>query len=123
MKDGAIAGIAVNTERQNPFISRRFTMATFITTIRFTEQGVKAVNETTKRAAAFKNAAKKMGVKVTAVYWTMGAFDGLLILEAPDAETATASLLQLGSIGNVQSTTVQAFHAEEMDKILAKLKG
>jgi uncharacterized protein with GYD domain len=98
-------------------------MATFITTIKFTEQGIKAIKDTTKRAAAVKAAAKKMGVKVSATYWTMGAFDGLLILEAPDAETATALLLQAGSMGNVQTTTVQVFNAEEMDKVLAKMGG
>ena len=95
-------------------------MATFISTIKFTAQGIQAINETTKRAAALKTAAKKLGVKVTAVYWTLGAFDGVLIFEAPDDETATAVLLKLGAAGNVQTTTARAFTASEMDAILAK---
>ncbi len=94
-------------------------MATYITTIKFTQQGIKGVNETTKRAAAFKAAAKKMGVKVTETYWTLGACDGLLILEAPDDETVTAAMLHLCSLGNVQTTTGRAFKAAEMEKILA----
>ena len=65
-------------------------MATFVSTIKFTEQGIKAIGETTKRAAAVKAAAKKMKVKVTDIYWTLGPFDGLLVFEAPDDETATA---------------------------------
>ena len=40
-------------------------MATFITTMHFTEQGIKAVKDTIDRATAFKTTAKKMGVKVT----------------------------------------------------------
>jgi uncharacterized protein with GYD domain len=60
-----------------------------------------------------------MGVKVTGFYWTLGAFDGLLIFEAPDDETATAVLLNVGSQGNVQTTTARAFTAAEMDRILA----
>jgi uncharacterized protein with GYD domain len=95
-------------------------MATFISTIKFTPQGIKAVGETTRRASALKAAAKKLGVKVTGVYWTLGAFDGLLIIEAPDDETATALLLQLGSLGNVQTTTCRAFGLAEMDQVLAK---
>ena len=95
-------------------------MATFVTTIRFTEQGIKAIGKTTKRAAALKSAANKIGVKVTNIFWTLGAYDGLLIFEAPDDETATGLLLQLGALGNVQTTTVRAFSAAEMDKILAK---
>ena len=47
-------------------------MATFITTIKFTQQGVKAIGETTKRAAAMKTAAKKLSVKITDIYWTLG---------------------------------------------------
>jgi uncharacterized protein with GYD domain len=94
-------------------------MATFITTIKFTEQGIKNIGETTKRAAAVKAAAKKLGVKVSEVYWTLGAFDGLLILEAPDDETVTAWLLNVGAQGNIQTTTARAFTAAEMDKILA----
>ena len=48
-------------------------MATFITTIKFTEKGIEGIRETGKRAAAFKAAAKKMGVKVTGIYWTLAS--------------------------------------------------
>ena len=96
-------------------------MATFITTIKFTEKGIKAIGETTKRADAFKAAAKKMGVKVNQIYWTLGAFDGAIVFDAPDDETASAALLHLGTSGNVHTTTVRAFNAAEMGKILAKL--
>jgi uncharacterized protein with GYD domain len=96
-------------------------MATFLTTIKFTQQGVKGIDETTKRAAAFKAAAKKLGVRVRDIYWTLGDHDGLLILEAPDDETATTVLLHLGAMGNVHTTTCRAFTAAEMDKILTKV--
>ena len=95
-------------------------MPTFISTVKFTGQGIQAVNETTKRAAAFKSAAKKMGVKVTNIYWTLGAYDGLLVFDAPDDETATALMLHLGALGNVQTNTSRAFSAAEMDQVLAK---
>jgi uncharacterized protein with GYD domain len=96
-------------------------MATFITTIKFTQQGVKGIDDTTKRAAAFKAAAKKLGVKVTATYWTLGEYEGLLILEAPDDETVMTAVLHLGAAGNVHTTTVRAFTAAEMDQIIAKV--
>ena len=96
-------------------------MATFISTIKFTQQGIKAIDQTTKRAAGLKAAAKKMGVKVKDIYWTLGDHDGVLIIEASDDETATALLLRLGAAGNVQTTTARGFTAAEMDKILAKV--
>jgi uncharacterized protein with GYD domain len=96
-------------------------MATFITTLHFTEQGIKAARNTCERAAAFKAAAEKMGVKVTGIYWTLGAFDGVMVCQAPDEETATAALLHLGSLGNIRTQTARAFDAAEMQKILSRL--
>ena len=96
-------------------------MATFITTVQFTEQGIKAVRDTCDRAAAFKAAAKKLGVKVTGLYWTLGAFDGVIVFEAPDEARATAALLHLGSLGNLRTQTARAFDAAEMQKILGLL--
>ena len=96
-------------------------MATFITTLHFTEQGVKAARDTCDRAAALMAAAEKLGVKVTGLYWTLGAFDGVLVCEAPDEATATALLLHLGAQGNVRTQTVRAFDAAEMRKVLGLL--
>ncbi len=96
-------------------------MATFITNIKFTQQGIKGIDETTKRAAALKVSAKKMGVKITNAYWTLGDHDGVLIFEAADDQTATKLLLHLGSMGNVHTTTTRAFTAAEMDKILTNV--
>jgi uncharacterized protein with GYD domain len=98
-------------------------MATFLTQIKFTEQGIKGIDESTKRAAALKATARKMGVKVTDIYWTLGDYDGLLVLEAADDETAAALLLHLGAMGNVHTSTVRAFTAAEMDAITAKSHG
>ncbi len=96
-------------------------MGTFITTIRFTDRGVGAIRESCKRAAAFKALAEKLGIQVRAQYWTMGAFDGLLIIQAPDEQTAAAALLQLDSVGAVHTQTARAFDAAEMEQVLAKM--
>jgi uncharacterized protein with GYD domain len=96
-------------------------MATFISTVKFTQKGIEAVRETSKRAAAFKASAKKLGVKVTGIYWTLGYFDGVIIFDAPDDETATVAMLQLSGLGNVHTTTARAFDAGQIDKVVAKL--
>src|SRR5262245_30247815 len=94
-------------------------MATFIASLRFTRQGIATIQDTCKRAAALRPAAKKLGCKVKEVYWTLGPFDGMLIFEAPDDDTATALMLHVGSQGNVQTQTARAFTANEMEKILS----
>jgi uncharacterized protein with GYD domain len=97
------------------------TMATFISTIKFTDQGIKNIQDTCKRAQAVEVEAEKMGIKVIGNYWTRGPFDGVLIMEAPDEVTATALMLQIGSLGNVQTQTTRAFQSDEMKSILAKV--
>src|SRR4051794_19020560 len=101
---------------------RKFAMATFITTIKFTQQGLKSIRETTRRAASIKTSARKMGVKVSDIYWTLGDHDGVLIFDAADDEAASSFLLNLGLMGNVHTTTLRAFTAAEMDKILGNVK-
>jgi uncharacterized protein with GYD domain len=96
-------------------------MATFIATINFTEQGIQNFQESPKRAAAFKSVAKKLGVKVTDVYWTLGRFDGVLIMEAASEEAVTAAMLQLSSLGNVKTTTARAFNSGEFEKVIGSL--
>ena len=98
-------------------------MPTFITTIKFTGQGIANIRDTTKRANTFRSKAEKMGVKVTDLFWTLGAFDGLILFDAPDEETATALMLHLGSLGTVQTQTGRAYREAEMSGILSKLSG
>ena len=98
-------------------------MATFISTVQFTDQGMKDIKSTGKRAEAFKATAEKMGIEVKHVFWTLGRFDGLVVFDAPDEETATALMLQLASYGNVHTETTRAYEASEMEQILSKLSG
>jgi len=96
-------------------------MATFITTLHFTEHGTKAVRDTCNRAAGFKTTAEKLGIKVIGQYWTLGTFDGVIVFEAPDEATATAAMLHLSSLGNVRTQTARAFDPSEMQKVLGLL--
>lgn len=64
-------------------------MATYIVLGQFTDQGIRNVADTSKRADAAKELAKKVGAKVRDLFWTIGRYDVALILEAPDDETMT----------------------------------
>jgi len=95
-------------------------MATFVSLVSWTDQGVKDFRDSGKRADAFTQFVEKSGGSVKAVYWTLGAYDLVVITEAPDAETATAVLLQVGSLGNVRTTTMEAFDRAAFDRIVSK---
>ena len=95
-------------------------MATYIALLQFTDQGVRNVKDTTKRAASASDVAAKMGVKFTDLFWTLGQHDLAIVAEAPDDETMTAVMLKLASLGNVKTQTMRAFRSKEMEAILKK---
>ena len=95
-------------------------MATFVSLINWTDQGIKAFKDSAERADAFAALVEKSGGKVVSLYWTLGEYDLVSITEAPDAETATAVLLQVGALGNVRSATMQAFDRDAFQAIVAK---
>jgi len=86
----------------------------------WTDQGIKTVKETTKRADQVKALAAKMGAKLD-VYYTMGAYDFVAIAEAPNDETYMQLALQIGSQGFVHTTTLKAWSQDEASKVLSKL--
>jgi uncharacterized protein with GYD domain len=96
-------------------------MPTFISLISETPQGATQINRSVERANQFRQEAAKFGAKVTATYWTLGAFDGVLIFEAPDDEKAAALLYHLASKGAVRTQTLRAFDAPSTQSILATL--
>ena len=96
-------------------------MATFISLVNFTQQGIRDFKDSPDRAAKFKAMAGKVGVTVKEVYWTMGVHDAVLILEAPDDEAVVAATLGLGSFGNVRTQTLRGFNSSEMKEIISKL--
>jgi uncharacterized protein with GYD domain len=96
-------------------------MATFVMLASFTEQGVRNVKETAKRADAFRQMAEKVGVTIRDIYWTLGPYDVVAVGEAPDDETATALSLSLASLGNVRTQTLRAFSRDEIDAIIKKM--
>ena len=96
-------------------------MATYIVFGNFTEQGIRNAKDLPKRKEAFKEMAKQLGVMVKDLYWTLGQYDIVLILEAQD-DAAVAELgLSLGKLGNVRTQTMRAFGPAEVTKLLDKM--
>ena len=95
-------------------------MARYISLLRFTAQGVKNLKQSPARAAAFCKTAEKAGVKVEAQLWTVGAYDGILILNATSEFKALNAIARLVATGNVSTETLQAFDAKEFAAIVGR---
>jgi uncharacterized protein with GYD domain len=95
-------------------------MATYVVLINWTEQGVRNFKDSVDRYEAAQNQFEGMGVRFTDTYWTLGGHDIVGILDAPDDETLAAALLTLASQGNVRTSSLRAFSADEMKSVIAK---
>ena len=83
----------------------------------WTAQGIKNVKETTSRATAAQAAAAKRGGKLD-IWWTMGRYDIVAVLDMPNAEAALGFLVSLGMQGNIETETLPAWGGNEVDEVL-----
>lgn len=96
-------------------------MPSYVMLAKFTDQGIRNIKESPKRQEAFRNLCEKAGVKLKDVYRTMGRYDVVAVLEAPDDVTVSAALYSLGALGNLHTETLRAFTRQETDQAIAKM--
>jgi uncharacterized protein with GYD domain len=96
-------------------------MITYVGLMSFTDKGLLSIKDTTKRAAAAKEAAKKVGVNMRELVWTQGEYDLVSIVEGEDEKSLAAFTLAIALQGNIRFQSLRAFSSSEMDEILAKL--
>jgi uncharacterized protein with GYD domain len=96
-------------------------MATFISLIRITQQGMENIKQSPAQLEVAKKAFKAMGAELKQSYMVMGQYDMVVIGEAPDDETAAKLSLSIGSKGAIRIETMRAFTEEEYRKIIGAL--
>jgi uncharacterized protein with GYD domain len=95
-------------------------MPTYVSLVNWTDQGIKDFRESTQRAEDFGKLAESSGGTVREMLWTVGQYDMVCVVDFPDEETGVAALLQANSLGNIRSSTLRAFGAEEMGAIVRR---
>jgi uncharacterized protein with GYD domain len=93
-------------------------MQKYVTLVSFTEEGIKNLKDTARRAKIFAESVKKKGVRIELTYWTFGRYDIVHVFEAPNDEVAAAVSFALGTMGTVRTETLRAFNIEEMTSIV-----
>jgi uncharacterized protein with GYD domain len=86
----------------------------------WTDQGTKDFRGSVQRGNSFREAVAQAGGRVRELVWTMGEYDFIVVLEAPDDETAAALVLRVAAAGNVRTKTMRAFDADQMSDIIAR---
>jgi uncharacterized protein with GYD domain len=105
----------------HPGLGEETTTLTFIVTLNWTDQGIRAVKEAPKRIQAARERAKKFGVEIKQVFLTSGQSDLLVIMETANGDNIAKFALMSGADGNVRSRTVRARPEAEMVKLTSEL--
>lgn len=95
-------------------------MPTYVSLLHWTEQGIKNYKDTPSRVEDASKLTESFGGRLREVLYTVGEYDLVAISEYPDDETATAVLLQIGSLGGIRSNTMRAFTVDQMRTIISK---
>jgi uncharacterized protein with GYD domain len=93
-------------------------MSTFIVSLSWTDQGIRAIKDWPKRGKASRELAKKVGVEIKQVYVTSGESDLLVILESPNPDNVAKFAVALGALGNVRTRTASAWTEAEFEKLI-----
>jgi len=96
-------------------------MPTYVTLVRYTDQGIRNIKESPARLEAAKKAAKAAGAEIKSFYLALGSYDIVIAAESPNDETAAKLWLSIGSLGNVRTDTLRVFDEAEFRKLIASL--
>jgi uncharacterized protein with GYD domain len=96
-------------------------MATYVSLVRFTDQGIRNVKQAGERIAAVDKLFAQVGARMSEIYLTMGRYDYVVVMEAPDDEAATKAALAVSSLGNVRTETLRAYPRAEIGEIIGGL--
>ena len=95
-------------------------MPTYLVLMNWTEQGARSAADTVDRYKAAESDLAQRGVTIKDIYWTVGPCDLVTVFEAADEETLSAGLLRLAAAGNLRTTTMRAFTADEMRSVVER---
>jgi uncharacterized protein with GYD domain len=96
-------------------------MTTYVILAKYTDAGVKAIKDSPARLDTAKRLLKEMGGEFRSFYLTLGDYDFIAMYDASDDAIAARFALQLGSLGNVRTTTLKAFSEHSYRDIIASL--
>lgn len=96
-------------------------MATYIALVDWTDQGVKGFKDSVDRFGTNESQMRSMGVEVKGIYWTLGMHDMVCIIDAADDQTVAAALLTAAGPGNIRTTALRAFNADEMRDVISRV--
>jgi uncharacterized protein with GYD domain len=94
---------------------------TYVSLINWTDQGIKNYRDTVARAESFREMATQAGGQLREILWTLGEYDIVTVVDAPNDETVVGLLLQVAQLGNIRTKTMRAMNADEISSIIGRM--
>ena len=91
---------------------------TYVSLFRWTDQGRRDVATLPDRVSTVRGKFEEMGGKILGIYLTMGQYDQVALLEAPDDETVARFAVLIAGRGNATSETLRCFSMDEVRNLL-----
>lgn len=95
-------------------------MPRYVVLVNFTDQGIRTIRDFPEAMQAATQRLQAAGVSITR-YFTMGQYDAVVLIEAPSDEVQLTQALNIGSQGNLRTTTLKAFTEEEFVRAIGNL--
>ncbi|HEX9966901.1 MAG TPA: GYD domain-containing protein [Solirubrobacterales bacterium] len=89
-------------------------MPTYVMLTNLTSEGVKTLKNNPGRVAEVNKEVEQIGARVISQYATLGQYDFVTVVEAPDEKTMAKVSVELGSRGTMTSQTLAALPAEDL---------
>jgi uncharacterized protein with GYD domain len=96
-------------------------MPVYVGLFNFTEAGLRGIRESPARTREIVHWLEDQGFDVRGVYYTLGQYDLVSIVEAPDEEAQIRAVLSLNQQGFVRTATMKAFSVEEFAGIIERM--
>ena len=93
-------------------------MATFVMLTNLTPEGVQTLKSNPNRVQEVNKEVEQLGVTVKEQWATLGQYDFITIVEAPDEKTMAKVSVELGSRGTMSSQSLAAIPIEELASVL-----
>jgi uncharacterized protein with GYD domain len=97
-------------------------MAVYVTLYRYTDEGMKGIKSAAEIASGWQAEAQKRGVTVHALYWLLGQYDAVTIVEGDD-DAVQGLLLAIGAQGSLRTETHRAMSLEDVQRLTAGIGG
>jgi uncharacterized protein with GYD domain len=96
-------------------------MSTYIMLSKWTDQGIRHIKDSPDRLEAARQLCRQHGAEITAFYMTIGTYDMVVVIDAPNDDEFASLAISIAKGGNIRTETLKAFDEDQYRKIIKSI--